>query len=47
MVEEKIIVEWTSALSVGEETIDSQHNALLAQINKLYNEFMKGKRSLL
>lgn len=43
MVEEKIIVEWTSALSVGEETIDSQHNTLLAQINKLYNEFMKGE----
>lgn len=43
MAEKNNVIEWTSNLSVEEDMIDSQHNALLSQINKLYNEFMKGE----
>lgn len=47
MEKEKKVIEWNSSLTVDEDTIDKQHTKLLDQINKLYNEFMRGEEESL
>ncbi|MFA5095159.1 MAG: hemerythrin family protein [Candidatus Paceibacterota bacterium] len=40
-----IFFEWEENMSVGEETIDSQHKKLLAQVNKIINALAFGVHS--
>jgi hemerythrin len=37
--------EWTEEMSVGESTIDAQHQRLLAQVNKLIDSMVFGTTS--